>query len=244
MRGTEEFAANNFRVRDPIFDSCIHLIVYGYSLLEKNTTYSRQHISNVTSKVRGKQTKKIELEDYLRNDLVTRYIEPNRKLFGLDYYLFQSGVEEFLENIKTGILDIKVCSPLYNGTLYYIFECKRLNKSILDNYVKEGVLRFTEVQYYPEIESTVAGMISFLESVSTETKIKCGSSFKEIDSILKKYTKETMLRSNLSKVKLVCTNFDKVENFKYVFMSVHNRVKKTEPIKLYHIVLDYNDLIT
>lgn len=87
-------------------------------------------------------------------------------------------------------------------------------------------------------------MISFLESVSTETKIKCGSSFKEIDSILKKYTKETMLRSNLSKVKLVCTNFDKVENFKYVFMSVHNRVKKTEPIKLYHIVLDYNDLIT
>lgn len=240
--GVEEFAFKHFGRENTIFDSCVNLIVYAYSQLERNKTYSRQDILNQTSIVRNRIAKKIELEDYLRNDLVTTYIEPNRHLFELDYYLFQSGAEEFHENIKTGILDIKVCSPLYNGTVYYIFECKRLNKALLDNYVNEGILRFVNNQYYPESETDVAGIISFLESEDDRSKIDYPASFLAIDTILKKHKKNIKLRGNLNPYNLSSSISQYVNDFKYIYMSKHNRNNRSA-IAIYHIVLNYNHLI-
>ncbi|MBX7203885.1 MAG: hypothetical protein K1X81_00520 [Bacteroidia bacterium] len=243
MQGVEEFTSNNFGGQNSTFNSCLHLILHAYSELEKNTKYSRKDILNQTTVARKKEAKKIELEDYLRHDLVSKYIEPNRSLFGLDYYLFQSGAEEFLNNIKTGILDIKVCSPLYNGNTYYIFECKRLNKKIIDNYIKEGVARFISNQYYPESATNLAGMISFLESTEPKEKIESANSFKEIDVALKKHKDLLKIQTNLASQKLICAGYEYIEKYQYVFVSSHNRDNLRQPITIYHIVLDYNDLI-
>lgn len=242
MKGVEEFVTNNFGEHDSTFNQCLNLIVYGYSLLEKQETYSRTAILNITTTVRGKTAKKVELEDYLRNDLVQKYIEPNRKLFGLDYWQFHSGAEEFVQNIKTGILDIKVTSPLFTGSTYFIFECKRLNKTIMDNYVTEGVQRFVDSQYYPESETSIAGMISFLEASDSKDEISYTSCFSSIDTALKKHKKKIKLKSNLSKVKLICTEYKYVQDFQYVFLSSHNRVK-AKSIEIYHLVFNYNTIV-
>lgn len=243
MKGVEEFLTNNFGEHDSTFNQCLNLIVYGYSLLEKQEKYSRSSILNITTTLRGKAAKKVELEDYLRNDLVQKYIEPNRKLFGLDYWQFHSGAEEFIQNIKTGILDIKVTSPLFTGSTYFIFECKRLNKIIMDNYVTEGVQRFVDNQYYPESETSIAGMISFLEASDSKNAITNVSSFSVIDTALTKHKKKVKLKSNLSRVKLVCIDYEYVGTFEYVFVSTHGRGTEAKPIEIYHLILDYNHLV-
>jgi len=243
MNGADNFVSHNFSEYSSTFNSCLNLIIYSYLSLHKNKTYSRREILTATNSIRRKKTKKIELEDFLRNDLVVQYIEPNKKLFGLDYYLFQSGAEEFSNNIKVGILDIKVCSPLLNGNTYFVFECKRLNKGLIDKYVKEGISRFIKEQYYPNSGNYIAGMIAFLESITIEEKINCSDSYKEIDTILYKYKSEIKLNGSLAKYKLSCDEFNYIENYDYVFVSSHNRIQNPIAIELYHIILDYNDLI-
>lgn len=243
MVGVDSFVANNFVEYDSKFDSCINAIIYGYRLLEKEQKYSRQEIKNIASLVRGKEAKSVELEDFLRNDLVVNYIEPYRSLFELKYYQFHSGVEEFSQNIKTGILDIKVCSPLLNGDTYFIFECKRLNKRISDNYITDGVSRFVKEQYYPQSNTPIAGMISFLESADVNNKITIESTFDIISSLLAKYNKEINLLDKLNHYHIKCSNFTEVEQFEYVYSSVHQREIKKSPILITHIVLDYNHLI-
>ena len=244
MVGVDSFVANNFNEYDSKFYSCINAIVYGYKLLEKEQKYSRQEIKDIASLMRGKKAKSVELEDFLRNDLVTKYIEPYRSFFDLKYYQFQSGVEEFSNNIKTGILDIKVCSPLLNGDTYFIFECKRLNKKIADNYITKGVNRFVKEQYYPQTSTPVAGMISFLESVDVKNQIIIDSSFDVIDSLIEKHIKEINRINKLTRYQLNCTKFKEVEQFEYVYMSVHQREIRKSPILIAHIVLDYNHLIS
>jgi hypothetical protein len=245
MNGVESFVSHNFSEHDSTFNSCLHLIVYGYSLLEQSKKYSRKDILELTSTIRGKETNKVELEDFLRNDLVQNYIEPNRSLFGLNNFLFISGAEEYSDNIKIGILDIKVTSPLWNGNTYFIFECKRLNKSILDNYVVEGVSRFIkEGKYYPKFQNSVAGMISFLEHVDIKHEIKSNDAFSTIEGVLHKYHDEIKLTGNLLQYKLECKSYKYIEEYQYIFRSSHSRAQNVLPINIYHVVLDYNHLIS
>lgn len=243
MTGVDAFVAHSLSQHDSTFDSCINIIVHGYSLLEKKETYSRKNILGVATKVRGRKAKRVELEDFLRNDLITKYINPHRSIFGLDWYLFHSGVEEFEKNIKTGILDIKVCSPQMDGTVYYVFECKRMNKSIEDNYVTEGIIRFIENQYYPESTTSVAGMISFLESEHPANKIDCSTSFGSYAALLKKHNGALRTKTPLKKHKLSCESSTYVDGFKFVYFSSHGRKKGKSDIDLYHIILDYNHLV-
>jgi hypothetical protein len=243
MNGVERFIKQNFDEHNTNFIACIQLIIYSYSLLEKNAKYSREKVLNLTTSVRGKEAKKIELEDFLRNDLVKKYIEPNRKLFGLSNYLFILGAEEDFMNIKIGILDIKVCSPLFNGNTYFIFECKRLNKTIIDKYVKEGIVRFVQEQYYRASSNSLAGMIAFLESEDISKKINGETSFVELALILLKYKNEIKLIGKLQKYKLICNNYKYVKDFQHIFVSTHNRIHNPEPIEIFHIVLDYNQII-
>lgn len=245
MNGVESFVSHNFSEHDSTFNSCLHLIVYGYSLLEQSKKYSRKDILELTSTIRGKKTNKVELEDFLRNDLVENYIEPNRSLFGLNNLLFISGAEEFSDNVKIGILDIKVASPLWNGNTYFIFECKRLNKTILDNYVTEGVSRFIkEGKYYPKFQNSVAGMISFLEYVDIKHEIKSSDAFSTIEGVLQKYHEEIKLTSNFIQYKLDSKAYKYIEEFQYVFKSVHSRTANSLPINIFHIVLDYNHIVS
>lgn len=243
MEGVDSFVTNNFIEYDSKFDSCVNAIVYAYSLLEKEQTYSRQQIKDIATEVRGKESNTIELEDFLRNDLVKNYIEPNRTLFGLKHYLFESGVEEFYKNIKIGILDIKVCSPLMNGDTYFIFECKRFNKEISNKYITDGVVRFINEQYYKQTNTSVAGMIAFLEATNTKDKICIDSSFDILKSLLEKHNDSINVISDLEQYNLHC-DFDKeVEQYPFVFKSIHKRIIHNLPILITHIMLDYNHLI-
>ncbi|WP_421921157.1 hypothetical protein [Marinifilum sp.] len=243
MVGVDSFVQNNFNEYDSKFDSCINAIIYGYKLLEKDQSYSREEIKNTATKVRGKVAKSVELEDFLRNDLIVNYIEPYRSFFDLKHYLFQSGVEEFSSNIKTGILDIKVCSPLLNGDAYFIFECKRFNKKIADKYITEGVLRFINEQYYPETNTPVAGMISFLESSDDRNEISASNSYDAIQYLLEKYENDVNLIAELNRYHINCPNKKEIEEYQFIYKSVHKRVIRNYPILIAHIVLDYNHLI-
>lgn len=243
MIGVDDFVAHNLGKHDSTFDSCLHLIVYAYSLIDNSKPYSRKEILDITSEVRGREANRIELEDYLRNDLITKYINPHLSLFNLKWFYFQSGAEEFERNIRKGILDIKVSSPTLDGTVYYIFECKRMNKGIADNYVKEGVKRFIEAQYYPESDITSAGLISFLEAETKANRIECSLSFKIYEDLLGKYSDDIQIKKPLRKYKLACDFSSFVENFEHVYVSSHGREKGKNDIDLYHIILDYNSLI-
>lgn len=244
MTGAESFVTHNFSKHDSTFNSCLHLIVYAYTLVEESKVYSRKEIQGLASTIRDKKSNVVELEDFLRNDLVKNFIEPHRSLFGLDYFIFVSGAEEFFRNIKVGILDIKVTSPLWNGDTYFIFECKRLNKTILNKYVTEGVTRFIKnLKYYPKNQNSIAGMISFLESKESKNRISSKDAYSEIKKVLFKYKKEILINGNLLKYKLVCERYKIIEDFENTFLSRHNRDSSAIPVEIYHIVLDYNHLI-
>ncbi len=243
MDGVDLFVAKNFGDHDSTFDSCLQSIVNAYSLLQKTAKYSRSQISKIAGSVRGKKTKRIELEDFLRNDLVEKYINPHRSSFSLNNFMFISGAEEFENNIKSGILDIKVCSPTLDGTVYYIFECKRMNKAIENNYVTEGVSRFIEGQYYPHSDVAIAGLISFLETDTERNKIGADTSFKTYTDLFKRHESTLEIVSALKKHKLVSSTIDFIKNFEFIYNSTHKRKKGKSNIVLYHVVLDYNSLV-
>lgn len=243
MSGVEDFIKNNVFDFQSKFNSCLQLVVYSYFLLAKSKKYSRQEILQTTAKVRGQRAKKLELEDFLRHELVTKYIEPNRHRFGLGLYQFHSGVEEFSSNVKTGILDVKVTSPLFNGNTYFIFECKKLNKGIVNQYIEEGILRFVGKQYYPESEITLAGMISFLESKLPSNEIKIADAFITLKEALQNHSQQICLSKPLANIKLNCPEHDFVDQYQYVFVSTHARTRGMSSIDVYHVVLDYNHLV-
>ncbi len=243
MKGASQFVEKNFQVLDSTFENCLNAIVYGFKLVEKSKVYSRKGILNEASQVRSKPTKIIELEDYLRNDLVKNFISPNLDKFNLRNYLFIPGAEESSGNVRTGILDIKVCSPSFNGDVYFIFECKRFNKSLLKGYLNDGIKRFTTSKYYPDTPVALAGMISFLESQDVKNKIDIEDCFQILSEAIAIQKKELALIGSLNKHKLKCIKYTIVSDYKFVFRSSHYRKKPQLNIDLIHLMLDYNNLI-
>ena len=243
MKGVNQFVQKNFKSPHSTFENCLHAIVCGYTLLEKEKKYSRKKILAEATRIRSKKAKVIELEDYLRNDLVINFIQPNLKDFYLENYLFIPGVEEIIDNIRTGILDIKVCSPSFNGNVYYIFECKRLNKSIITGYLNEGIKRFTSKKYYPESDTPLAGIISFLEYDNIKNKILIEDSFEKLGTAIHSQRKGLQLIENLKPYKLHNKKFKIISDYRYVFQSTHKRSRTKVNIDLFHIILDYNNLI-
>jgi hypothetical protein len=244
MRGASQFIEKNFKSINTTFDLCMQTIIYGYTQLSKQKKYSRKNILKETTRIREKATRVIELEDYLRNDLLTNFIQPNQHKFNLQNYLFIPGVDEISKNVRTGILDIKVCSPTFTGAVYYIFECKRLNTSIIKGYIYDGITRFLKGKYYPDSHTPLAGMISFLEHNDIKQLIKIDDYFNVLNTALNKETKSLKILANLKNHSLDCKTYKFVREYKYIFSSVHKRTKSKMPITLYHIALDYNDLIS
>jgi hypothetical protein len=224
------------------FNDCLQLIVYAYFQLSKQKRYSRSEILKLTSEIRGKDAKQLELEDYLRNDLVDNFLMPNRELFDLEYFLFQPGAEENRNNVKTGILDIKVSSPILSGAIYYAFECKRFNNEIADEYITEGVFRFTNNQYYTKSEVKVGGMIAFLEARTPKIRINAADSPTIITELLEKHKALINTRSPITQVKLRCLDHKEVAQYEFVFLTEHERIDN-KLINIFHLLLDYNELV-
>lgn len=246
MVGAEAFVENNFGSINYTFKTCLELIIYGYSQLKnEGLRVSRgellKEMMSIRNKKEGEKTS-LDLEDYLRNLLVNNYIEPNRASFGLENFKFHCGVEELYNNIRTGILDIKVCSSSLEDNVYYIFECKRLNKNIIYQYIHEGIIRFiTDKKYYPSTNTSLSGMISFLESEDKNKILNICDAYNILYAHLDNYKESINLLDNLKVINLI-SNYIEVSNFDSLYYSNHKRNDKPN-ISIYHIILDYNDII-
>jgi hypothetical protein len=133
--------AENFEEIGYYFKQCLNLIVYAYEQIKKDKSahpYSRHLIHETILGVRQSRSSHIEIEDYLKYDMVNNYLKGLKKLFNLDYFSIQAGVEESKQNVKIGIVDIKfelISAVNLEGT-YFVFECKRINNA--DNIMRKA----------------------------------------------------------------------------------------------------------
>ena len=164
--------ANIFKYNDDAYylKQILGLFCYSYNKLKidkLSSPYSRKSIHTEIIKIKGKKAK-LELEDYLRNDLIKSYVNKDKKTFNIENYKFLTGIEETNEFVSTGNLDIKVLLPtssFVNEEPYLIFECKRINKlkAKKDYYITGGIERFTNRQYYPTHNAKIGIMLAFAE---------------------------------------------------------------------------------
>ncbi len=243
MIGVDKFVEENITDHNSNFRACLELVIFSYCKLRMEKTYKRSEIEQTIRKVRGKQNVQIELEDYLRNDLVEEYFEKFKRQFGLRHFLFQSGAEEFHNNVKVGILDIKVRSTLFNGKDYYIFECKRFNKELKDKYVTEGIIRFIKRQYYPEVDIAMAAMIAFIESANIANSYLDNELDVVISDLIKKHKKTISLKKGPNKYSIKNSSYQEVNSFDKIYLTKHIRLKSLDSFDIYHLLLDYNSIL-
>lgn len=218
------------------FQSVLKLIIFSYNELVNNN-------ENFTVDTEGNDINNgMNLENSITNVLVHKYIINNRKendeFKSLKLLHFDIEPASIDENFKTlGLVDIKVNNVTLkfkkeaDESFYYCFECKRLRNSNYDKYVKQGILRFIDEKYLGKFN--YAGMIGYYEEKNFEieeiiTKIN--------NNLHNKYKKgELKSESNLDK-------YDLNYNFEHCYVSEHDRLT-LEPIKLYHLILDYRNII-
>jgi len=224
-----------------------NLFGYSYQELRKDklkNKYSRKKLQEKFNKIKGKGGKKanLELEDYLRNDLLSNYVELNKVKFELNYFHFVAGADEINENITIGFLDIKVLLPtgsyMEDGE-YFAIECKRLNKlkGTHNYYVNHGVNRFIERQYYPETSTNMAWMLSFMECEEERHIEDSVNIVKSFNSIMNLKYKENVLHE-IGKIPHNLSLDYTVD----IYDSTIIRKDKTE-LQIYHVFLDYYELI-
>lgn len=167
--------ADNFAYsKEPYYQERIFNLV-GFSQKEIKSKRSTEKFSRkaILDKHRAKKGKpgsktKLELEDFLRNDLIQNYLKIYKTKFNLSHFYFEPGVDEINDGVSTGSLDIKVIFPnksLESGEEYLAIECKRINKLLKKKryYLDDGLKRFITRQYYPQSDNKVAWMLSFME---------------------------------------------------------------------------------
>jgi hypothetical protein len=244
--------AEIFEEIDCYFKQSLNLIVYAYEQIRKDKAdrpYSRRSINETISGVRKSSGSHSETEDFLRNDMVENYLKNLRYLFNLDYFSIQSGVEEFNQNVKIGIVDIKfelISAAVLDGTAL-IFECKRINKyaKTQNAYIKDGMMRFVSGQYYPEDRMTLAGMIAFVEV----DLAKYPGGYLPIDQVAgllqQKINKGSGLKTSYKffPFQLSHKKYSEISNFKYSYLSKHIRDEDNREISIHHLLLDYYDIL-
>jgi hypothetical protein len=224
------------------FSQSLKLIVYSYQQLREerlDRPYSRQEVLQVIREERGRIHVHNEIEDFLRNDMVKNYLRKLRHKFGLTCFSIQAGSEESRRNIKIGVVDIRIeniSATRLDGT-GFIFECKRLNKyaRMQEGYLRDGMMRFINRQYYPEADMTIAGMIAFVEveaaGIADQLKNRIGSS-------------QQLLRTTkaFSFYPLADHSYSEIADFKYSYRSAHRRPDGVEMV-IHHLLLDYYDIL-
>lgn len=233
------------------FQSFLKLIAFGYCQLKNSgKIYSRTTIHKEAKKISGNPNTKNPIEDYLRNDLIKIYLNPNRHVFNLDIFEFHSGKEEYLSNILTGKPDMVVTSPfLTDNNIYFIFECKRLNKyeNSQNKYIEEGMVRFIDRKYYPETEVNIAGMIAFVEIDAEKHKggaIPISSIAVQLKKKIDSFNNLLKTTQALQAYKLADQRYNEISAFKHSYLSKHMRSGDKVEISIHHLLLDYYDILT
>ncbi|ALJ04135.1 hypothetical protein APS56_02750 [Pseudalgibacter alginicilyticus] len=226
-----------------------NLVGYSYSELKKEkktSKYSRKEILKKHVQFKGNKgaKTKLELEDYLRNDFLKNYINNNKSKFNLDYFYFEPGVDEIKDGVTIGSLDIKVLLPTnksLTGDEYFAIECKRINKLAKTKkyYIDHGVNRFLTRQYYPESNSKIAFMLSFMECEKPSHREDSNSIVMSFNELLDQNYQKSILCS-IGDVDLD-VNIDK--KYEIDIYNSYFRRDDGSSIQIYHIFLDYYDII-
>ncbi|HMU47547.1 MAG TPA: hypothetical protein PKC72_14330 [Chitinophagaceae bacterium] len=229
-------------------EACLKSIIYGYiKLLDSKKSYSRSSIQATIRKITGSNKSLNEIEDYLSDDLINNYVKPCKHIFGLKDFAVNTGIRETKENVKTGILDIKFELPSLLKNHYYIFEAKRIDKYSAKQhyYINHGIARFTNGQYYPESEIVAAGMLGFVETDLTKNP-KGKTSINNIQAGLNKKLDShgTISTSQkLATIILADDTYPEIEKFKFSYLSHHKRQRDNTTLRIYHLLLDYYDIL-
>lgn len=223
-------------------------IVYGYNCLVKSkVTYSRSEIHEIIKKVQKSDKAHNEIEDFLCTDLVSKYIKPNLGIFGLEGIVVDNGVRETKSNVTVGHLDIKFQVPSLGDNYYYAFEAKRLDKNLTKQryYLNGGIQRFTKRIYYPETNIVVAGMLGFVEIDFTKTKDGRVTldKIKNSLNILIDEHKDIVTTQPLMDYGIFDEKHSFINDFKNLYLSKHTRDEDSAEIKIYHLFLDYYDIL-
>lgn len=247
MNGLEFIAATD---RKPFYlEAFLKSILYGYFLLVENKqTYSVAEILEIQKRIHKTESPHNELEDYLCTDLIAKFVRPNMHLFGLTDWVVNNGVRETKENITVGHLDVKFEMPSLLGDRYYIFEAKRLdkNKRKQKYYITDGIGRFTERKYYPEVDTVVAGMIGFIELDLTAKRTPKRLGIVEIKKAINALIQNTAsikTTQYLQDYKINDTSNLNINNFNYLYLSKHLRDDDAQELSIYHLFLDYYDIL-
>ncbi|MFC2155136.1 hypothetical protein ACFLRB_01420 [Acidobacteriota bacterium] len=164
--------------------------------------------------------KKWDLENILTEDLLEIAVDIPRKLD----YLWDP---ESKDPKKKNRIDITIIYSLQLGFEKRLgIECKRLknDSDLCREYYKEGIKRFI-TGYYSEA-MPLAGMIGYIQE---------GNIFKIISAINKYLDQHTTIQL------LAEEKIDEI--LEHTYSSIHNKNKALGRIKLYHMMLDYVDLI-
>ena len=173
-----------------------------------------------------------EMETFIRNILVKKYLRKNKGKFEIGYLGFEIESGEIDGEFETkGFIDIKVLNPgkkdLLNEDEYYALECKRLDGYSKKNrlYIQEGIYRFIIEKYARDMP--LAGMIGFIQNgeivdivLDINNKID-----EENDFLIGKLLKE-----------------DIIDGCDYLYSSDNTREYSNEKIKIYHIMMDFKNV--
>lgn len=171
-----------------------------------------------------------QLETFLRNVLVKKYLRIYKRDFQIGYLSFDIESGEIDINCKTvGFIDIKVSNIGYKYLLdedeYYAFECKRLdgNSALNSKYVNEGICRFIGGKYSSKVP--LSGMIGFVQKG-------------DVISIIEDINAKIASNSAINSIALL-EEYPVTENFGGSYYSCHNRNSSMPPIDIYHLMFDF-----
>lgn len=161
--------------------------------------------------------------------------------------MVDTGVRETKENVTVGHLDIKFQISGLDSNHYYAFEAKRLDKNLNKQryYVAGGVERFTKRIYYPETDTTVAGMIGFVEidfSKSPKGRVNLSQIKDSINKLIDSHSSITTSQ-NLLDYKLFDGVYHVINGFDFSYYSKHIRSTDDRELTIYHLFLDYYDIL-
>lgn len=221
----------------------LNLFCFSYNELKnikELNPYSRKLIRDEIVKIKGVKAK-LELEDYLRNDLVNSYVNKYKHTFNIGNYIFLTGIEEIKGNISTGNLDIKVLLPtssMVDEEPYFVFECKRINKlkSKKDYYITGGIERFTSRKYYPVHNAQIGMLLAFAEMENDSEKEDIEDITNSINSLMKSKAYKISELSNCD------SKFNNTIPGANLFDSLFKR-DDDSTIMLIHLFLDYYDIV-
>lgn len=247
--------ADVFGGTDYYFQQALKLVVYSYIRLrnaKEKMPYSRVAIHEDIKKIKKRNKSHLELEDYLRNDIVDNYMKSLRAEFGLAFFLISMGTVETRNNVTLGVTDIRFesasATALVGDGPNFIFECKRLNKYAkhMNGYIEKGMMRFIDQQYYANSAIPVAGMIAFVE-VDTKKYSKGYVPVSGIAALLsKKISKrkrELNVTEPLNKFPLTDGTYAGISDFEFSYRSKHVRSTDKLSIHIHHLLLDYHQIL-